>query len=159
MLDPVAVGALPLRTRVARELLAFRPAIVRGNASEILGLAGASAGGRGVDSTDAAEAAIDVARALARQTGGVVAVSGVVDYVTDGDTVVAVEGGHVLMTKVTGIGCALGATLAAFAAVVGAPLRAAVSASVVYGAAGQAAAQRASAPGSFGVAFLDALAA
>jgi hydroxyethylthiazole kinase len=159
VLDPVAVGALPLRTRVANELLQLRPTIIRGNASEILALAGAGAGGKGVDSTDTSDAAIGTARDLARRTGAVVAVSGVTDYVTDGEAVVAVPGGHVLMTRVTGLGCALGAVLAAFAAVVASPLRAAVSGSAVYGAAGARAGSRTAHPGSFAVAFLDELSA
>ncbi|MGI4895846.1 MAG: hydroxyethylthiazole kinase, partial [Janthinobacterium lividum] len=50
VLDPVAVGGLEFRTRVARELLQHDPSVIRGNASEVLGLAGAGAGGRGVDS-------------------------------------------------------------------------------------------------------------
>ena len=159
VLDPVAVGALTLRTRVAAELLRLGPTIIRGNASEILALAGAGAGGRGVDSTDRSEAAIDVARSLATASGAVVAVSGVVDYITDGETVVAAPGGHVLMTRVTGIGCALGAVIAAFAAVSDTPMQAAVSASVVYGAAGEQAGRDAAHPGSFAVAFLDRLSA
>jgi hydroxyethylthiazole kinase len=157
VLDPVAVGALTLRTRVARELLDLRPTIIRGNASEILALAGLGAGGRGVDSTDTSDAAIDGAVALARSSGAVVAVSGEVDYVTDGDTVVAAPGGHVLMTRVTGVGCALGAVLAAFASVSASPLQAAISGSAVYAAAGAAAGALAAHPGSFSVAFLDQL--
>lgn len=50
-LDPVAVGALTARTAFCHELLALQPAAIRGNASEILALAGMSAGGRGVDTT------------------------------------------------------------------------------------------------------------
>ena len=56
-LDPVAVGALTVRTAFCRELLALHPAAIRGNASEILALAGMSGGGRGVDTTDTAAAA------------------------------------------------------------------------------------------------------
>jgi hydroxyethylthiazole kinase len=159
VLDPVAVGFLSLRTRIAHELLAFHPTIIRGNASEILALAGAGGGGKGVDSTDTSETAIASAKRLAQQTGAVVAVSGVVDYVTDGAAVIAVTGGHVLMTRVTGIGCALGAVLAAFASGGETALQAAVHASAVFGAAGARAAQRAAYPGSFAVAFLDELAA
>ncbi|HIB5986281.1 TPA: hydroxyethylthiazole kinase, partial [Klebsiella pneumoniae] len=50
-LDPVAVGALTVRTAFCHELLVLQPAAIRGNASEILALAGMSAGGRGVDTT------------------------------------------------------------------------------------------------------------
>ncbi|HIC1257698.1 TPA: hydroxyethylthiazole kinase [Klebsiella pneumoniae] len=57
-LDPVAVGALTVRTAFCHELLAFQPAAIRGNASEILALAGMNAGGRGVDTTDTAAAAL-----------------------------------------------------------------------------------------------------
>ncbi|HBV5799512.1 TPA: hydroxyethylthiazole kinase, partial [Klebsiella pneumoniae] len=84
-LDPVAVGALTVRTAFCHELLALQPAAIRGNASEILALAGMSAGGRGVDTTDTAAAALPAAQALARQLTTIVAVTGEVDYVTDGE--------------------------------------------------------------------------
>ena len=47
VLDPVAIGSLPVRTSLAHSLVASRPAAIRGNASEILALAGLTAGGRG----------------------------------------------------------------------------------------------------------------
>ncbi|KAI3489269.1 hypothetical protein L1887_46314 [Cichorium endivia] len=83
-LDPVAAGALTFRTRVCHQILAQKPAAIRGNASEILALAGMSAGGRGVDTTDTAASAVPAAQALARQTNAVVVVTGEVDYITDG---------------------------------------------------------------------------
>jgi hydroxyethylthiazole kinase len=159
VLDPVAVGALRLRTGLAGELVALSPTIVRGNPSEILALAGAAGGGRGVDSTAGVEEAVDAAADLARRTGSVVAVSGVVDHVTDGRTVVEVAGGDVLLTKVTGAGCALGALMAAFAAVSATPLDAAVEASRLMAQAAERAAAAARGPGSFAVALLDELAA
>jgi len=158
VLDPVAVGALPVRTALARELLEARPAIVRGNASEILALAGAGAGGRGVDSTDSPEAALDAARALAVRTGGTVAVSGPVDLIVDADRVARVSGGSVLLTRVTGGGCALGAAMAALLAVTDA-FTAATTASAIWAVASERAEAASGGPGSFAVAFLDALAA
>ncbi|MBZ4369246.1 hydroxyethylthiazole kinase, partial [Mycobacterium tuberculosis] len=71
-LDPVAVGALTVRTAFCHELLALQPAAIRGNASEILALAGISAGGRVVDTTDTAAAALPAAQALARRLATVV---------------------------------------------------------------------------------------
>ena len=107
---------------MARDLLALgRPAVIRGNASEVLALTG-GAGGKGVDSAHTPEAALDAARALALEHRTVVAVSGPVDHLTDGDRVVRVHNGHPWLTKVTGVGCALGALVAAFAAVVPDPL-------------------------------------
>ncbi|NAZ80815.1 hydroxyethylthiazole kinase [Kineococcus sp. R8] len=157
VLDPVAVGGLEFRTRVARELLGARPDVVRGNASEVMGLAGAGAGGRGVDSTAAVEAALEAARDLSRRTGGAVAVSGEVDVVVHGDRTVRVTGGHPLLTRTTGAGCALGALVAAYAAVTDDVLLAAVAAHLHAGLAGERAAAVAAGPGSFAVAWIDAL--
>lgn len=65
-LDPVAVGALDYRRRFCLELLSHKPTAIRGNASEIMALAGIANGGRGVDTTDAAANAIPAAQTLAR---------------------------------------------------------------------------------------------
>jgi hydroxyethylthiazole kinase len=156
VLDPVAVGAVQFRTNVVKELLEHQPGIVRGNASEIIALTGSAGGGKGVDSAADSTTALPFARELAKRTGAVIAISGVVDYITDGNDVIGVAGGDAIMTKVTGVGCALGALMAAFLA--GAePLRAAASASAIFALAGERAAQVAPAPGSFSVAFLDEL--
>ena len=112
-LDPVAVGALTFRTRFCHQILALKPAAIRGNASEILALAGMSAGGRGVDTTDTAVSAVPAAQALARQTNTIVAVTGEIDYITDGQRTRTVAGGDPLMTRVVGTGCALSAVVAA----------------------------------------------
>ncbi|MFT2694016.1 hydroxyethylthiazole kinase [Clavibacter zhangzhiyongii] len=157
VLDPVAVGALPVRTQLAHELVALSPTIVRGNASEIIALATGGAGGRGVDATDEVEAALDAAMLLARTYGTVVAVSGPVDHITDGTRTVRVHTGDALLTKVTGGGCALGAVMAAFASMDPDPLRAAVAATSVYTIAAEIAAEGARGSGSFAVALLDAL--
>lgn len=163
VLDPVAIGALPVRTALAHELVAQRPTAIRGNASEILALAGLSAGGRGVDATDTTDAAADAAVSLATRFGSVVAVSGPVDLITDGQRVLRIANGDELLTRVTGGGCALGAVMAAF---LGAArpagvdaLTAVASASLVYTIAAEQAALRSTGPGSFAVALLDALAA
>lgn len=158
VLDPAAVGVAPVRTRLAARVLPDRPAVVRGNASEVLALAGAGTGGRGADATDQTETALDAALSLAREHGSVVAVSGAVDLITDGARVIRVRNGDPLLTKVTGTGCSLGALVAACASVCD-PLAAAVAATVWLGVAGERAAARARFPGSFRVAMLDELAA
>ncbi|NAZ86675.1 hydroxyethylthiazole kinase [Kineococcus indalonis] len=157
VLDPVAVGALAFRTGVARDLLAHRPAVVRANASEVLGLQGAGGGGRGVDSTAGAEDALEAARRLSRRTGGVVAVSGEVDVLVRGEDVVRVRGGSPLLTRTTGAGCALGALVAACTAVAGDPLLGAVAAHAHVALAAERAAARCTGPGSFAVAWVDEL--
>lgn len=157
VMDPVAVGVLDYRTRVARDLLAMRPNAIRGNASEILGLAGAGGAGHGVDSTAGAASAIAAARALAAESGGAVAVTGETDYVTDGDRLVAIRNGDEMMTRVTGMGCTATAILGACLAVESDPLAAAAHGLVLIGIAGELAAARAHGPGSFQVELLDAL--
>lgn len=157
VLDPVGCGATPYRTGVAVELAGLKPSIIRGNASEILSLAGASgAGGKGVDSTASSDTALDAAASLASRTGAVVAVTGAIDYATDGKTVIAIEGGDPMMPLSTGLGCALSATTAAFAAV-SQPLEAAAFALAVYGAAGAEAASRCRGPGHLPAELCDAL--
>lgn len=157
VLDPVAAGGLAWRTALAGEFLGLsHPAILRGNASEIGGLAGGT-GGRGVDSAEASSAVVDVARDLARAHRTVVAVSGDVDQLTDGDRLVQVHNGHPIMTRVTGVGCSLGALMAAFAAVTPDRLVAATAATALLTIAAERAVVRAPRPGSFAVALLDEL--
>lgn len=158
VLDPVAVGGLPWRTDVARELVALGPAVVRGNASEILGLAG-GAGGRGVDATDSAESALDAAHALSRRHGCVVALSGPVDHLVRGDEALRLAHGHPWLTRVTGIGCSLGALVAAGCAVTEDALVGAATATAALTLAAEDAAARSAGPGSFAPALLDGLAA
>lgn len=157
VLDPVAVGPLTVRTYFAREIVTMRPRLIRGNASEVMALAGSTGRGRGVDSGDTAEAALLAARTLVKQTGGAVLATGPVDYATDGTQTLACHNGHILLTRVTGVGCAQGAVAAACTAVSPSPLIAAISAAVLMGVAGDLAARVSTRPGSFAVALLDAL--
>lgn len=117
VLDPVGCGSTSPRTRLCAELLAIGPTVVRGNASEILGLAGHQGrAGKGVDSTAGAEEAIEAAKEVARASGAVVAVSGATDYVTDGKRVLAVHNGRALLQQITATGCSVTAVIIAFVA-------------------------------------------
>ncbi|MEM7642222.1 MAG: hydroxyethylthiazole kinase [Pseudomonadota bacterium] len=156
ILDPVAAGATALRRETCARLLDLSPTIVRGNASEILALSGAAARGRGADAVDSVDAAQDAARDLARRLGTVVAVTGPVDFVTDGARAARVSNGDPMMPRVTALGCALTGVVGAVAATASA-FEGTVAALAYYGAAGERARRRAGGPGSFQVAFLDAL--
>jgi pimeloyl-ACP methyl ester carboxylesterase len=102
------------------------PAMIRGNASEIISLAGATGElCRGVESAAESSAAISAAQTLARRTGAAVLVTGATDYATDGHTTIACHNGHEIMTRVTGVGCAMGGLAAACTAVADSPLEAA----------------------------------
>lgn len=156
--DPVAVGATHYRQTLSQTLLSFKPSVIRGNTSEIMTLAGLSQPGRGVDATASTDEAREAAITLAKQQSCIVAMTGECDFITDGAQHWRVTGGHALMPRVTTLGCALSATVAAFiAATPGALLPATVAALTSFAIAGERAGMLASGPGSFQVALLDAL--
>ena len=118
---------------------------------------GVAGSGKGADSGDAVEAAEDAAKSLARTSGAAVAVTGPVDFLTDGARTARVAGGSALMPKVTALGCSLTALTGAYAAVTP-PFEAARAALAHFAMAGAEAEKQASGPGSFQLHFLDALA-
>lgn len=157
VLDPVAVGGLTFRSDFCQQIIKLKPAAIRGNASEIIALAGLSSGGRGVDSTDSAASALPAAQQLAQQTGAIVVVTGEVDYVTDGSRIRTVAGGSMLLTRVVGTGCALSAVVAACCALPGDRLENIAAGCGFMKHAGWLAAQQSQGLGSFAVGLLDAL--
>lgn len=163
VLDPVAVGTLPLRTFIAKELMRRFPAMIRGNASEILFLAGNEESVcRGAESTASSDETLVQAVRLAGVTRAAVLVTGATDYVAgEGAPVVAIANGSPMMTRVAGIGSVQGAFGAAFLGTLGSKARweATLATALVTAIAGEIAAAKTSAPGSYQIAFLDALAA
>jgi hydroxyethylthiazole kinase len=161
VLDPVGAGATTYRTETAKKILdVLDVTVLRGNAGEIATLVGVDAEVRGVESIATGGDPADLARQAGRQLGLVASVTGVVDHVSDGETVISVENGHPLMATITGTGCMSSALTGCFLAVNrDAPLNAAAEALVAFGVAGEDAAQGAKGPGSFHVALYDALAA
>jgi hydroxyethylthiazole kinase len=158
VLDPVAVGATGFRRANAQRLLACKPTVIRGNASEIMALAGLSgAGGKGVDATVGTDAAVEAATDLAKQSGAVVAVTGAVDRITDGTRHAACGNGVATLTRITAAGCALTAVTGACLAVEEDPFLATAHALALYGVAGEMAAVLAEGPGSLRWRLLDCL--
>lgn len=156
VLDPVAVGATAFRRALGARLVTLRPTVIRGNASEILALSGAAFAGKGVDTTNTVTAAEAAARDLALTACTVVAVTGQVDFVTDGIHEAHIANGHPMMPQVTALGCALTGVVAAFCDRQDI-FEATVAALAYFGVAGEVAAETAVGPGSFQVSFLDAL--
>ena len=117
VLDPVGAGATVYRNKTVAELLKYKPAVIRGNASEIMALAKAGASHtKGVDSIHQSTEAIDAAVWLSQQFGSIVCVSGAVDVVVSGNKQILIYNGHELMQKVTGLGCTASALIGAFVA-------------------------------------------
>jgi len=158
VIDPVGAGATPYRTRTVLELIqAAAPAIIRGNASEIMACAGAAAATKGVDSAAGADTALASARRLSEQHKCVVCVSGETDYIVEKTNTAMIRNGHPMMPKITGLGCTATALCGSFAVVNSDFFTATVSAMAVMGIAGEMAAERSKGPASMQVEFLDAL--
>lgn len=157
ILDPVGVGATSYRTQTCHQLMAqTRPTIIRGNASEILALTDATIKTKGVDSTTG-KSPQQAAETLVKEQSAVVVVSGTTDLICDRDRHLYLNNGHLLMPRVTGLGCTASALTGAFAAVQADPFRAAAHAMAVMGICGEIAAMNAIGPGSLQMNFIDSL--
>ena len=158
VLDPVGAGATSYRTQTARELIkAFPPAIIRGNASEVMALLDTVAKTKGVDSLASSEEAIAMGGKLHAQCGAVVCISGVTDYIIGNAGIVLTRNGCPMMARVTGLGCTASALCGALTAVNSDLQTAAAEAMAVMGIAGEIAFSQSRGPGSLQVNFLDTL--
>ena len=122
MLDPVGAGASALRTDTAVKLMSTLDlAVIRGNISEIKTLAFGSGTTKGVDA-DVADAvtdetldsSVDFVKDLAKKTGSVIAVTGAIDLVSDGERCYVIRNGRPEMGKITGTGCQLSGMMTAY---------------------------------------------
>ena len=158
VIDPVGMGASTYRNDTLQRLLQeIQPAIIRGNASEIMALHHAGGKTKGVDSTAAADEAREAGAALSRHHACTVVVSGKTDYVFTADRTSSIHGGSAMMSRVTGMGCTATAILAACAAVESDVHAAAVAGMDIMAEAGEEAEKRCDGPGSFQMHFLDRL--
>ena len=124
LLDPVGAGASALRTGTALQLLEkIRFDVIRGNISEIKTLVLGSGTTKGVDA-DAADTVteenldtmVGFAKDFAAKTGAVVAITGAIDLVADGEKAYVIRNGRPEMSRITGTGCQLSGIATAYAA-------------------------------------------
>lgn len=158
ILDPVGSGATKLRTDSAKRLIdEVSIKVVRGNASEVLSLAHEGSKTKGVDSIHTVDEAADAALTLSKELNTTLAITGKIDLITDGERIYRVSNGHDLMGYCTGTGCTATVIIGAFLAVNPDPVTATTTALAYFGLAGEKAATKSHAPGSFQIAMLDAL--
>jgi hydroxyethylthiazole kinase len=158
ILDPVGSGATTLRTGSAKKIIEQTNIdVIRGNASEILSLRHKDSKTKGVDSLHSVEDAAETAKILAKELKTILAITGPVDLVTNGDSTLRVSNGHPLMGYVTGTGCTATVTIGAFLAIDENPVSATATALAFFGLAGEVAGEKASAPGSFMIEMINAL--
>lgn len=122
LLDPVGAGASALRTETAMKLMEeLRPDVIRGNISEIKTLALGSGTTKGVDA-DVADAvteesldtAVGFVKSFAKSCGSIVAITGEIDLISDGESCYVIRNGRPEMGKITGTGCQLSGMMTAF---------------------------------------------
>ena len=163
VVDPVGAGSTPTRDHVATRLVTeLDVALLNGNYGEITALTGDDATVRGVESVGEYRDIATTAVACAREYDTVVVASGETDIVATPERAYEVTAGHPQMGTVVGTGCMLGGSLATIAGALNDPERAALAGTVAFGLAGEAAAAGAfgdvHGPGSYSVAFKDAVA-
>lgn len=150
VLDPVGVSATLFRLEAARRILqSIKLAVIRGNLAEIKALYGLKSKSRGVDSleilgADAKEAteASFMARELAISLGASIAITGVVDLITDGKKLIQIANGNPMMARVTGTGCMCSSLIGAYLGAGGTGFDAAVAGVISMGVAGEMAYDR-----------------
>ena len=122
LLDPVGAGASKLRTDTAVKLMdELKFTCIRGNISEIKTLALGSGTTKGVDADvadavteDTLDSAVRFIKDFAKKAGAVVAITGAIDLVSDGDKCFVIRNGRPEMGKITGTGCQLSGLTTAF---------------------------------------------
>ncbi len=155
--DPVGIGATSYRNNVAADILKeVKLNLVRGNYGEINFLAGVTGQTKGVDSVGS-QINVDSIKELANSSGSLIAATGKIDYVTDGQRVFSNGAGHSFLQLVTGTGCALTSLAGAFLAVAEDRCLGVLAALAFYGAAAEKAANISRGPGTFASNFIDAL--
>ncbi len=158
VLDPVGAGATKYRNHTISALLGYKPTVIRGNASEIMALAkDNTTPTKGVDSTAESNEAIVAARMIADEHETLVCISGKTDIIVGKDTLIYLNNGDALMTKVTGLGCSATAVIGAFIAVIDNKVEALAAATALFSIAGELAAGQCAGPGSLQVQLLDKL--
>jgi len=176
LFDPVGGGATSARRAAVRKMIDNTYfSIIKGNESEIQTVLGEKdVVQHGVDSGAASGLTQDdkarIVKRLAAKGRCVILMTGKVDLLSDGHRTYAISNGHPLLGEITGSGCTLGTTMAAFAAVEhrqnfssehyyagGDMLLAALAGCLVFEIAGERAASRPEVrgPGTFVPAFID----
>ncbi|OCL04490.1 HK-domain-containing protein [Glonium stellatum] len=165
VLDPVGAGATtPRRTALKTLMAAGYFDLIKGNENEILTVLGAGdTKQRGVDSGPSNKTVHErskIVAELASRERNVVLMTGKIDFLSDGTRTYTIRNGHPYLGMITGSGCTLGTTIAAFvAAHPEDKLLAALAGILLFEIAAQRAAVRidVKGPGTFVPAWLDEL--
>ncbi|MBO4357439.1 MAG: hydroxyethylthiazole kinase [Candidatus Methanomethylophilaceae archaeon] len=158
LFDAVGAGATAYRNQVAKMILdQVKPDVVKGNDGEISFLAGIEGGVRGVDSTSSSGDMASIVKGLASKLGCVVASTGAIDHVSDGNVVFVLKNGHEMEGNVSGTGCMVSSVIGSYIGANGVNCEAVVSAITAFNIAAEHSARGCKGPGSFKVGLFDSL--
>lgn len=160
VLDPVGIGATPLRTELIEKLAEnINISIIAGNKGEISVLADMGGEVKGVESIGEYKEIYKACRVVSEKYNCVTVASGNTDIITDHERVFEVSNGDPMLGCVVGTGCMSTSVLGAFAALKDDIALSAVTAAACFGIAGELAGRRNSVkgPGTFKPAFFDEL--
>jgi len=158
VLDPVGAGATHFRTQTVKNLLSeIKISILRGNPGEIAALFNEPGTMRGVDTKRTLQTPMILAQKASLYYRTVVAVTGKIDYISDGQRIFSVHNGHHWLTVVTGTGCMASSLCGAFAAVEKDHGLSSAAALGFLGVSAEIARKNATGPGSFHYALFDAM--
>lgn len=158
VLDPVAVGSVSYRLKIAKQLLAdYYFTVIRGNASEIAALAGYDSTGHGIDAGEGQQSTVTVAKQCAQRYHTCVCLTGATDIVTDGQDAFSNPTGTAMLTINVGSGDMLSSITAAYLAVSDTPVAVSALAAKFFSVAGTLAAQQSTGLGQWQSRFFDEL--
>jgi len=161
ILDPVGVMSSMYRLDFAVNLLQSGcVSVVRGNYSECKALLEQEAGGCGVDSVQVPDQgeALRTVKEAALKYKCVFAMTGAVDFISDGKKALLVNGGNPMMERITGAGCMTTSLVAACVSVAEDTMTGAMLGLVIMGQAAELAAgllEKKDGPGMFKVRLVD----
>lgn len=143
--DPVGVGATEYRTKIAHKILdEVEISVLSGNISEIKAISGLGGTTKGVDASSEdttdlnyMEDSSNMAKTISKQLNCIIAITGAVDVITDGDKVFYVHNGHEMLSTITGTGCMCTSLIGSFCGVTDDYLNAATAGIMAMGIAGE----------------------
>lgn len=116
--DPVGAGTTTFRKEICSKLLAdIKPAVIKGNLSEIMHLASFDGCSYGIDSSLTVDNAKEIVQELAGRLNCIVAATGRMDIVSDGKITYTMNNGHEMLSRITGTGCMISSLVGVFCSV------------------------------------------
>ncbi len=122
VIDLVGVGCSSLRLNYAKKFISeCHPSVIKGNMSEMKAICGIRSNAKGIDVGEGDEVTaksfdenIKIIKELSLETGAVIAATGAIDIVVNGDDVYLIKNGCEMLSMVTGTGCMVTALIASY---------------------------------------------